>query len=257
MVSVLEGVSPNTKKNHFYFVLCFCTMNTDQECVSVAHKIPAGIMGKSLGNEGRFKERSIASHVTVFDYDDTLFPSSWLSQLCAFSNPLPKGVLTELQRVNDTASQLLLEAMSYSSVMVVTNAEEEWVYESSRLFLPSVFALLDKITVISARDQYESLYPNDSAKWKRIVFSKELSQMRPQSNDYFSVLSIGDSLHEREAVLAFGENNLRVIAKSIKMIDLPSPSQLATQQELIAKALPSMIYSQEKLDLQLSVQTSL
>ena len=155
-----------------------------------------------------------------------------------------------------TASALLREAIKRSTVIIVTNAEEGWVEHSSSIFLPSVFNLLRFVTICSARARYGSVYPQESNKWKQLTFSEEFDQIRNRRDGVLSLLSIGDSLHEREAVFSYGEMNSNVIAKSIKMIDIPSPSQLATQQELIGKALPSMIASSEKLDLKLSVQAS-
>lgn len=229
-------------------------MNATHCDVMVGEQINRDIVHQHVSTD-RLPTETI-TNVTIFDYDDTILPSTWLTRIFSQTDSLSTEMLHQLKKVDVTASALLREALKRSTVIIVTNAEEGWVEHSSSVFLPSVFNLLRFVTICSARARYGSLYPQESTKWKQLTFSEEFDQIRNRRNGVLSLLSIGDSLHEREAVFSYGALNSNVIAKSIKMIDIPSPSQLATQQELIGKALPSMIASSEKLDLKLSVQAS-
>lgn len=234
----------------------FVTMNHCNDDVQVCNAVPEKIILNNQRKERRIQQQ-IPSHAIVLDYDDTIFPSTWFSQLCSYATCLTSEMARELKRVDERASMLIKYALEYSPVVIITNSEEGWVQESARLYLPCVYLLLERVTIISARSRYESVYPRACEKWKELTFDEELSQLIPQNCEHFSVLSIGDSLHEREAAFAFGKSNDNVIVKSIKMIECPSPSQLATEQELITNALKSMILSRESLDLKLSIQPSL
>ena len=56
--------------------------------------------------------------------------------------------------------------------------------------------------------------------------------------------------------MAYGHENPNSLVKSIKLIEVPSPSHLATQQDLIRNNLHTMIYSTDKLDYKLSIQSN-
>ena len=88
-----------------------------------------------------------------------------------------------------------------------------------------------------------------------MTFSDELDPLWDH-NGSVSVLSIGDSLLERDAVFSCEAANSGVIAKSIKMIDVPNPTQLSMQQQLICRDLYKMVASVKKLDLKLTAQSS-
>ena len=226
------------------------------EDVQVGSAIPEDIILENKRKERRLHQH-IPSHSIVLDYDDTLFPSSWFSQLLTYASCLTHEMEIELNRVDECASRLILEALTYSSVVIITNAEEGWVQESAKHYLPRVSHLLKWVTVVSARTRYEDKYQLECGKWKEMTFQDELPKLMPPNCEHFSILSIGDSLHDREAAIAFGKSASNVTVKSIKMIECPSPSQLATEQELIANALSSMVLSRDSLDLKLSVQPSI
>lgn len=214
----------------------------------------AKAFSQEIVNENPLDDKpEITNYITIFDYDDTLLPSSWISHLLKMKIPFTEEVRKQLAMVDDSACRLIQEAQNYSTVLIVTNAEQGWVEDSSRLFMPNFYSLLNNIKVVSARSLCESSYPCSSSKWKELTFQSEIEELNSY-NDYPSILSIGDSLNEREAVFSYGRNNSQSLVKSIKLIELPSPVNLVTQQKLILNALFSLIHSPEKLDLKLSVK---
>lgn len=228
-----------------------CLMNCIKGSVPVAHALPQNLVKPS----SKACKPQITNYITIFDYDDTFLPSSWLTHLIQLKVPFTEEIKKQLELVDESASSLLQEAMCHSTVIIVTNAEQGWVEESSRIFMPKFHSLLNRITVISARSQYETSYPSSSSLWKELTFRDEISKLSSFS-DFPSILSIGDSLHEREAVFSYGRNNSRCLVKSIKLIELPTPVNLASQQKIILNSLSSMIYSSERLDLKLSIQNA-
>lgn len=61
-------------------------------------------------------------------------------------------------------------AITYGKVYIITNAADGWVEFSCRKFMPSVFPILAKIIIISARSRYESKFPGDVPQWKINAF---------------------------------------------------------------------------------------
>ena len=230
-------------------------MNTCKEAVPIANAISDRIVKGVVLSEQYLSKPEITNHITIFDYDDTFLPSSWISHLVQLNVPVTEEIRNQLELVDKSASALLQEALQYSKVIIITNAENGWVEDSSRIFMPRFYSLLDSVRVVSARSLYESSYPCCSTVWKKQAF-KDVIDSLISFNDYPSILSIGDSLHEREAILAYGHENPHSLIKSIKLIEVPSPSYLATQQDLIRNNLRTMIYSTDKLDYKLSIQSN-
>ena len=230
-------------------------MNTCKEAVPIANTISEGIVKDDVLSKQYFTKPEITNYITIFDYDDTFLPSSWISHLLQINAPVTNEIRNQLELVDRSATALLQEALQYSKVIIITNAENGWVEDSSRIFMPHFYSLLDDVKVVSARSMYESSYPCCSTIWKKQAFRDEIDSLL-SFNDYPSILSIGDSLHEREAVMAYGHENPNSLVKSIKLIEVPSPSHLATQQDLIRNNLHTMIYSTDKLDYKLSIQSN-
>ncbi|RLN95109.1 hypothetical protein BBJ28_00000126 [Nothophytophthora sp. Chile5] len=173
--------------------------------------------------------------VVVFDWDDTLCPSSWLHA----QNLLPKFrghqiAVTREQRavlalIGAHVVRLLQKAVAYGPVFVVTAAEYGWVEMSCALYLPAVqdVLALSDVHIVSARSWYEQNFGlgGDSASWKQEVMqliarkcfaaaaAQEVSvngvrTYREASDTYFNFLSIGDSMAERDACFAAVEGKL-------------------------------------------------
>ena len=56
--------------------------------------------------------------------------------------------------------------------MVITNAKKGWVEFSSSFFMPRLHALMmcGYVQVLSARVDFEEMYPFDTYKWKEMAF---------------------------------------------------------------------------------------
>ncbi|GMF12324.1 unnamed protein product [Phytophthora lilii] len=217
--------------------------------------------------------------VVVFDWDDTLCPSSWLHA----QDLLPKFrghqiAVSPAQRevlalIGAHVARLLQKAVAYGPVFVVTAAEYGWVEMSAALYLPavqSVLALAD-VHIVSARSWYEQTFGlgGDSATWKQEVmqliarkcFAAAAAQdagARPfreptaLQDAYFNFLSVGDSMAERDACFAAVENVGRTFAKTLKFVEHPNAEEVLQQVELTHDSFEQMCGWDNNLDLRLS-----
>ena len=102
----------------------------------------------------------------VLDYDDTLCPSSWISAAPERVHAATDADAECLRRLEDGIEALLQRAEALNcKVVIITNADEDWVRFSSQQFLPRIVPLLQNLRVVSAR-RYEHLYPGRSVCWK-------------------------------------------------------------------------------------------
>ena len=223
-------------------------MNNNSVDVPVAERLNIDIRNEEEELKTNANLCPSYENITIFDFDDTLLPSSWLVQVLQARGDLSEKMKEEMHRMDESAYMLLSAALRLSSVIIVTNAEDGWINSSCSMFMPLFNSLLKYVVIVSARSRYEKQYPYDSGKWKELAFRDEIEKLRKEGS-FVNLLSIGDSLYERNAALVYGATNKFSIVKSIKMIELPTPGQLITQQRLICDAIPSMINNREKLDL--------
>ena len=230
--------------------------------------------------------------VVVFDWDDTLCPSSWLHS----QDLLPKyrghqisvtpAQRDVLRRISAHVARLLQKAVAYGPVFVVTAAEFGWVEMSAALYLPdvqSVLALAD-VHIVSARSWYEQTFGfgGDSATWKQEVmqliarqcFAAATAQETSGKSSgrtyreaatktttappvalqdgYFNFLSVGDSMAERDACFAAVESVCRTFAKTLKFVEHPNAEEVLQQVELTFDSFEQMCGWENNLDLRLS-----
>jgi hypothetical protein len=198
-----------------------------------------------------------AKTVIIFDWDDTLLASSFLSS---------KGYRLDnnMQRCSEVDEQLkLLEkavinvittALQYGEVHVITNAETGWVQLSAKKFIPGVLPILERVTVVSARSTYEKTHPEAPLKWKECAFQDNLVRHFTEYDSVIkNIISFGDSHVEREAVRNVSRSFTNAKTKSVKFAERPSMEQLRRQIDLITNCF-QYIYSYDgDLDLMLTI----
>lgn len=192
----------------------------------------------------------------AFDWDDTLLCSTWLSSkgLRLDSDPAKVRELeAQLTELSHSINAVLSLALQYGPVTVVTNAETGWVQLSCQKFIPLVLPMLNKLTIISARTTYESMFPDLPLKWKYYAFQERINAQCGASKKERNILSFGDSHVEREAVRAVTRNMPNTRTKSVKFAERPSLEQLRRQIELVTNCFAYIHNHDGDLDLQLTV----
>lgn len=162
--------------------------------------------------------------VIIFDWDDTLFPSHWLQQSDGFFKPLSETDAQSFLRLAEGLAAILNLAATFGKVVIVTNSSEPWVLISVRTFMPFLEPLINQFPVIYARAVYENAPGSDSSpsisggalgaykarlavqadalapqRWKEYVFREFIGNFY-SGRSWKNVVSIGDSIYERDAI---------------------------------------------------------
>jgi hypothetical protein len=193
--------------------------------------------------------------VIVFDWDDTLLASTFLSSRGLRLDSDRAKVLEHsapLKELETSVITLLNLALTYGPVHIITNAETGWVQLSAQKFIPGVVPLLPRVNVISARSTYEGMFPDSPLKWKFHAFQERLSGIWSSKREK-NVLSFGDSHVEREACRAVTRGYPNTRTKSVKFAERPSMEQLRRQIELVTNCFQYIHNHEGDLDLQLTV----
>lgn len=192
------------------------------------------------------------------DWDDTLFPTSWLLQQRLLDAVLPNDEqLMELQSVAAGVSRTLEEALQIGTVVIVTNAEQGWVELCCSRWMPSVAHLLQSVRIVSARSLYES-QSEDPTEWKRLAFEREAELFYGVIADSHprNILCLGDSSYEHEALRAMNDGMPSCYRKSLRFSQFPTIGQLIEQHQLVSSCLLEVAEHSDDLDVEIKIASS-
>ena len=176
----------------------------------------------------------------IFDWDDTLLPTSFLTQDGIFNENLilSESERKKIEKLESSALKLLDLAIKQGDVYIITNAGLGWVEYSAQKFYPKVCEVLPKIQIISARGEWEKDYPGDSRKWKIQTFLS--LQKKLNTKLVTNIICLGDSLFEIEAGRVLATCFSEAFVKTIKFKEGPKPEELNKQLLLVANQFNSI-----------------
>jgi hypothetical protein len=193
----------------------------------------------------------------IFDWDDTVLPSTWVQQQglrLDSSSQLSQWQREQLAEVAHTAAETLRIAKQHGTVVLVTNAERGWIELSCSKFMPTLCPLLENVKALSARTTYESPELSSPLDWKKYAFESEIHRIYglevcSDSDRPKNVLSLGDSLHEREALLRATSSLPNCRSKSLKFVERPDIAQICKQHSLVTSCFDRIVHHDGDLDL--------
>ncbi|POM59050.1 Protein Kinase [Phytophthora palmivora] len=207
----------------------------------------------------------------ILDWDDTILPNTHLAKL-GFSSEdeafeVPDHCVPLLEELAKEVEHFLTACLKIGTCCIVTNGLFGWVERSCQRFLPNVVPLLEQMTVISARSNFESVYPDRPIEWKIAVYRDLLAKqgflqappvethgvyVQQQERLPQQVIALGDSQVDRCAIQYVARRTPNTQLKSIKLLDNPSITQLQKQLNLLGVFLVQLSGHDEALDLELS-----
>jgi len=213
--------------------------------------------------------------LVVFDWDDTLLPSSALAAaghldtttrlalernaegaLCWTEPPLPAE---ELAAIASAALKALQVAKKVGSRLIVTNANHGWVHEAAAKFLPSLAQELKDIPVISARSIFEPQGILDSKQWKVMCFRRIVQCFHSGAAGIFGVqsfISIGDSVDEQQAAMKVAQC-CPCYVKAVKLLERPTMTHVVQQLELCSSHLAKITSYPGNVDVDLGMMVAI
>jgi len=178
----------------------------------------------------------------IFDWDDTLFPTTWIREDCGLNwrytiaeqvEPSARRDVVEdlLAKYSVRACTFFKEACSLGHVAIVTLAKKPWVHDSMKKFMPELMPLMEqhKIKVLYARDHITKKMQQEYAAQDFKTGNQEInfwmrakaSAMKEELEAFYgsrkmpwkNVVCIGDSDIERTAVLTISDEYAQDLGK--------------------------------------------
>lgn len=212
--------------------------------------------------------------VMIFDWDDTLLPTTF----CEGLPPIPNSAAVRsshlpffvaLRRHAQHVEKTLRAARSIACVSIVTLSKRPWVMQSAERWLmgvdfPALVRELD-ITIYYANehtgrpDVPPACLAQDYTAWKRNAMAKCLTDWYATGvlgKARLNVTSIGDGLFEQQALKdllnAWGQTGLLAqapLCKTLKLMDHPTLSQLSDELQRLCPGLEGMALQDTPFDL--------
>jgi hypothetical protein len=220
----------------------------------------------------------------VFDWDDTLCPSHWIRAnrpALQFFSPAPNEEKYQkpLKEVADIVCNILSTAAELGQIVIVTNAQVNWVQTSCKNFLPAVGPMLAKYNcgIVYARAKFELDPPsptrgsrfeynsnaNCPQKWKEDAFQGEIRKFysRYEGQSWKNIVSVGDQVCEHDACKLVVSQRPKAAqnpakrhkcrVKTIKLLEDPSIEDLVAQLHVVHSWLRGIVTYDGNLDVDL------
>jgi hypothetical protein len=171
--------------------------------------------------------------LVIFDWDDTLFPTSLGSHL------ISKDVNSLLlKKLDKKIYKLINKCLLTSTVIIVSNATRPWIIHSCKLAYPQTYQLFNKsVTVISARDMCNKIQEHDMNVWK-IRTCRAYLDMKPQIK---YVISLGDSIQDEITINALKKIYKNKLFTFVKFQQAPTVELLYKEIKYVSKKLNKLM----------------
>ena len=181
------------------------------------------------------------NNLSIFDWDDTLFPTSFLVQEDIINDEnLPEEYIDIISILEEAIIKVINFALNKGDVYIITNSSIGWVEFSTNKYYPNLKKYLDKIHIISARNEYENAYPGEVRLWKDKTFLSLKNKIN--LNIPTNIICFGDSIVELEAGKNLASKINNSFIKTIKFKERPEPQYMIKEINLINNRL-DYIYS--------------
>ena len=175
--------------------------------------------------------------IFFFDWDDTLFCTSYLMPIINSNSINFKIIKEKLKNLDESISNLLSKSLDRGIVFIITNASPGWVEYSSTNFLPITAKILNNIIIISAKGLYSKIYPGEPKQWKIKAFKYAIEKYNINTKLISNIISFGDSIIDLEAIENLQYSFSNAYIKIIKFKENPHPVELEKQIWIIISQL--------------------
>jgi len=214
------------------------------------------------------KSKIYLTNIFIIDWDDTLFPTSWVNKnkINLLNTDSINNYKLYFLELDKTISLFLESLDKIGDIYIVTNASIKWIKNClSILNLTKNLIINKKIRIVSARDSYSQMN-NSPTEWKILTFQDIIKDIlikinrNFKPNTIFNIISLGDAVYEYMALINLdtffkkyvNENNncnLNYLLKNIKFMKNPEFDFLIDQIQVFDKNKENIINNLSYVDL--------
>ncbi len=200
----------------------------------------------------------------ILDWDDTLFPTTWVTSndinIRNLDMTNSKSIISYFSQIDNELDHLLRTLLKCGHVAIVTNAMLNWISISSNILPRTSKILANKnkgfdIEIISARGSYQSQSSNPMD-WKKLAFAEIIKNNKFRKIN--NIISIGDAEYEYKALINLyddcdSEKSYKLL-KSVKFVKYPTNHVLLDQIRVMQQAAIKVSTTKTHLDLKFELK---
>lgn len=191
--------------------------------------------------------------ITIFDFDDTLFPTSHLIDKRKF---LKDEYIFDDKQINKLCSNLKelykISKNNSDKLHIITNAEKSWVQQCLKKFLYNCSDIFLNIEIISSVDEGFS-HNRDRGMWKTYTFIFKLFQYFGDGKNH-ELLAFGDCIFDREASMNIKKVFPNVTVKNITLLSKPNIHEFLIEQEAMIHTIENLYKHKGEIDYKLTLK---
>lgn len=201
-----------------------------------------------------------SSKIIIFDWDDTLCPTTTLNLINNIQNNIyidnntlnkhtnikdPNFIKLEINKIDNTNLNLLKKSNELGNNIIISNATVDWIKFTGINYLPLTYNFIvnNNIPIISAREFSLQNNIKNPLEWKNYTFYIYLNKII--NNNIETIISIGDSNTEHIALNKYNQYiknyNINIIVKTIKYIENPIIQDIYKQNIILSKNIHSIL----------------
>lgn len=203
-------------------------------------------------------------NIIIIDWDDTLFPTTWLNSnnIKLSEENIKVTYKLYFQELDNSISSFLKSYAEIGTIYIVTNANMKWIKASlNSLPLSRKTIINNNIRILSARDMYSE--ETCTQKWKLKTFETivktDLKNVMniTNKNITINILSFGDAVYEYVALINLhdilnnktnNKKNINFYLKNIKFKAQPDFDSIIEEMDLIEKNKNNLINEKRYID---------
>lgn len=201
-----------------------------------------------------------SSNIIIFDWDDTLCPTTSLNIINSIKNNIyvDNEILNknkdirnsdimkvEINKIDEINIKLLQKSNQIGNIVIITNAHSDWIKFSGMNYLPLTynFIIKNNIPIISARELSLKNNIENPNEWKNYTFHIYLNHIF--THDINTIMTVGDSNLEHLALNKYNNfmksNGINIIIKTIKYIEQPIVQDIYKQNIVLINNIDSIL----------------
>lgn len=186
----------------------------------------------------------------ILDWDDTLFPTTWITNKIDNYNlgDIDKKYIGLFSKLDLLLQELLYRLLQCGKVVIVTNATLKWIIMTLDMLPNTKKIIRQNIDVISAKDMYQKKY-TDVMLWKKLTFRNIVLNYFKQNKYAENIISIGDASYEFNALIELYNNSKKQILKTVRLLQHPTYDLLIDQLEVLIKSINKICDINKHMDL--------
>jgi hypothetical protein len=192
--------------------------------------------------------------ITVFDFDDTLFPTSHY-----VNKKKEDGELFEKHEIEKICNNIRtiynISKNNSTKIHIITNAQISWIDMILNNYFSSCMDVFNNIEIISSVDEGFS-ENRDKSMWKTYTFIFKLYQYF-NNNENHELISFGDCIFDREAAMNIKKIFPNVIVKNILLFHKPNLNEFLIEHDGLIKRIQEFYNYPNHLDYKIIFKNNL